>query len=63
MRKNFILGYFFGLVLFFLTSEQNLNLAKIEESDLKLIKNEITVLNLNHNKNSLIILINLRFMM
>ena len=51
MRKNFILGYFFGLFLFFLTSEQNLNLAKMEKIDLKLLKNEITVLNLNPNKN------------
>ena len=40
MKKNFILGYFFGLFLFFLTSEQNLNLAKMEKIDLKLLKNE-----------------------
>ena len=51
MRKNFILGYFFGLFLFFLTSEQNLNLAKMEKIDLKLLKNEITVLNINPNTN------------
>ena len=47
MKKNFILGYFFGLFLFFLTSEQNLNLAKMEKSDLRLLKNEIVVLNKN----------------
>ena len=44
MKKNFILGYFFGLFLFFLTSEQNLNLAKMEKFDLRLLKNEIVVL-------------------
>jgi len=48
MKKNFILGYFFGLFLFFffLTSEQNLNLAKMEKIDLRLLKNEIVVFNL-----------------
>ena len=51
MKKNFILGYFFGLFLFFLTSEQNLNLAKMEKTDLRLLKNEIVVLNLSVNKN------------
>ena len=51
MKKNFILGYFFGCFLFFLTSEQNLNLAKMEKFDLKLLKNEIVVLNLSANKN------------
>ena len=51
MKKNFILGYFFGLFLFFLTSEQNLNLAKTEKIDLRLLKNEIVVLNLSANKN------------
>ena len=51
MKKNFILGYFFGLFLFFLTSEQNLNLAKMEKIDLRLLKNEIVVLNLSANKN------------
>ena len=44
MKKNFILGYFFGLFLFFLTSEQNLNLVKMEKIDLRLLKNEIVVL-------------------
>jgi len=51
MRNNFILGYFFGCFLFFLTSEQNLNLAKMEKFDLRLLKNEIAVLNLSANKN------------
>lgn len=51
MKNNFILGYFFGLFLFFLTSEQNLNLAKIEKIDLTLLKNEIVVLNLSASKN------------
>lgn len=51
MKKNFILGYFFGCFLFFLTSEQNLNLAKMEKFDLRLLKNEIVVLNLSANKN------------
>lgn len=49
VKKNFILGYFFGLFLFFLTSEQNLNLAKMEKIDLRLLKNEIVVLNLSAN--------------
>jgi hypothetical protein len=47
MKKNFILGYSFGLFLFFLTSKQNLNLAKMEKIDLRLLKNEIVFLNLN----------------
>ena len=51
MKKNFILGYFFGCFLFFLTSEQNLNLAKMEKFDLRLLKNEIVILNLSANKN------------
>ena len=51
MKKNFILGYFFGLFLFFFTSEQNLNLAKMEKVDLRLLQNEIVVLNLSANKN------------
>lgn len=51
MKKNFILGYFFGWFLFLLTSEQNLNLAKIEKFDLRLLKNEIVVLNLSAKKN------------
>lgn len=51
MKKNLILGYFFGLFLFFLTSEQNLNLAKMEQIDLRLLKNEIVVLNLSANTN------------
>jgi len=51
MKRNFILGYFFGCFLFFLTSEQNLNLAKMEKFDLRLLKNEIVVLNLSANKN------------
>ena len=51
MKKSFILGYFFGCFLFFLTSEQNLNLAKMEKFDLRLLKNEIVVLNLSANKN------------
>ena len=50
MKKNFILGYFFGLFLFFLTSEQNLNLVEMEKIDLRLLKNEIVVLNLSANK-------------
>jgi len=49
--RNFVLGYFFGCFLFFLTSEQNLNLAKMEKIDLRLLKNEIVVLNLSANKN------------
>ena len=44
MKKNFILGYFFGLFLFFLIPEQNLNLAKMEKIDLRFLKNEIIVL-------------------
>jgi hypothetical protein len=51
MKKNFILGYFFGCFLLFLTSEPNLNLAKMEKFDLRLLKNEIAVLNLSANKN------------
>ena len=51
MKKYFILGYFFGCFLFFLTSEQNLNLAKVEKFDLRLLKNEIVALNLSANKN------------
>ena len=51
MKKKFILGYFFGCFLFFLTSEQNLNLAKMEKFDLRLLKNEIVVLNLSANNN------------
>ena len=35
-----------------MTPKQNLNLAKIEKNDLKLVKNEIAVLNLSTNKNS-----------
>lgn len=50
MKKNFILGHFFGLFLFFMTSEQNLNLAKMEKIDLRLLKNEIVVV-LSANKN------------
>ena len=34
-----------------MTSEQNLNLAKTEKIDLRLLKNEIVVLNLSANKN------------
>lgn len=51
MKKNFILCYFFGLFLFFLTSEQNLNLAKMEKIDLRLLKNETIILNLSASKN------------
>ena len=49
MRKlpSFTLGYFFGLFLFFLTPRQNLDLAKIEKMDLKLLKNEIVILKSN----------------
>lgn len=50
MKKNFILSYFFGLFLFFLESEQNLNLTKMEKTALRLLKNEIAVLNLSVNK-------------
>ena len=50
MKENFILGYFFGLFLFFMTSKQNLNLAKMEKTDLRLLKNEIVVV-LSANKN------------
>ena len=42
--RNFVLSYFFGWFLFFLTSEQNLNIAKMEKIDLRLLKNEIVVL-------------------
>lgn len=51
MKKNFILGYFFGCFLFFLTFETNLNLAEMEKFDLRLLKNEIVLLNLSANKN------------
>ena len=34
-----------------MTSEQNLNLAKTEKIDLRLLKNEIVVLNLSANNN------------
>lgn len=51
MKKNFILGYFFGCFLFFLTFEPNLNLAEMEKFDLRLLKNEIVLLNLSANKN------------
>jgi len=44
MKKNFILGYFFGLFLFCLTSEKNSSLARMEKIDLRLLKNEIVVL-------------------
>ena len=47
MKKNFVLGYYFGCFLFFLTSEPNLNLPKMEEFDLGLLKNEIIILNKN----------------
>lgn len=51
MKKNFILGYLFGCFLFFLISEQNLNLVKMETFDLRLLKDEIVVLNLSTNQN------------
>ena len=35
-----------------MTSEQNLNLGKMEKIDLRLLKNEIVVLNLSANRNS-----------
>lgn len=44
MKKNFLLGYFFGLFLFFLTSEQNLNLAKTEKIDLRLLETRQVVI-------------------
>ena len=34
-----------------MTSEKNLNLAKMEKIDLRLLKNEIVVLNLSANTN------------
>jgi hypothetical protein len=43
MRKNFILSYFFGCFLFFLTSEQSFNFRQIESTDLMLMKTEIKV--------------------
>jgi hypothetical protein len=49
--RNFVLGYLFGCFLFSLTSVQSLNLAKMEKPDLRLLKNEIVVLNLSANKN------------
>ena len=49
MKKNFILGYFFGLFLFFITPEQNSNRTKIEEINLRSLKNEIVVFNTNKN--------------
>lgn len=49
--RNFVLGYFCGCFLFLLMSEQSLNLAKMEKFDLRLLKNEIVVLNLSANKN------------
>jgi len=51
MFRNFVLGYFCGCFLFLLMSEQSLNLAKMEKPDLRLLKNEIVVLNLSANKN------------
>jgi len=51
MKQNFILGSFFGLFLFFFTSEQNLNLAKVEKINLRFVKNEIAALNLSSNTN------------
>lgn len=49
MKKRFILGYLFGLLLFFSPSDYKLNLLDIEKTDLKLLKNEIIVLNANKN--------------
>lgn len=46
-----MVGYFCGCFLFLLMSEQSLNLAKMEKFNLRLLKNEIVVLNLNANKN------------
>ena len=47
--RSFTFGYFIGLFLFFLTSEQSL--AKLEKNDLRLLKNEIVILDLSANKN------------
>ena len=49
--RNFVSGYFFGCFIFLLTSEQSLNFPKMEKPDLRLLKNEIVVLNLSANKN------------
>ena len=49
--RNFVLGYFCGCFIFFLMSEQSLNFPKMEKPDLRLLKNEIVVLNLSANKN------------
>jgi len=50
-KKNFVLGYLFGCFLFSLTSEQSLNLAKMEKPDLRLLKDQIVSLNLSDEKN------------
>ena len=47
MKKKHLLCFLSIAFCFFLTSEPNVNLAKMEESDLKRVKNEIAVLNLN----------------
>jgi len=52
-RKEFILDYLIGCFLFSRTFEPSLNLAKMEKSDLRLIKDQIVVLNLNDGKNIL----------
>ena len=51
ISKNFVLGYFYGCFIFLLMSESSLNLPKMEEPDLRLLKNEIIILNLSENKN------------
>lgn len=48
---NFILGYFFGCFLFFFPFEPTSNWAKIEKSDLRLLKNQIVALNFSANNN------------
>ena len=51
MKEKFILGYYFGILLFFITSQQNGGLVKIEEIDVRLLKNEILIMP-NVDKNS-----------
>jgi len=50
LKKNFILGYFFGCLLFFLTSDKNLNWSNSETTNIMVRKNEIRVLK-NFTKN------------
>lgn len=49
--RNFVLGYFFGCFIFLLMSEQSLNFPKMENPDLRLLKNEIVALKLSPERN------------